>query len=244
MNKTVLVVGATGGIGKQVVFDLQEEGYFVIGTYDKTPIDIPNIQTFNLDLLSDESIKSFVENIKETPLYGFVNCAGMIDYEEGDIEHDIEVWNKTLKINLTSNFVLAKYLQNSIQENGKFIMISSTDAVYGGSVTASYSASKAGINSLTKSLSLLFKSKKISVNTIAPGWVNTPMIEDTGIDFIKKIEEINPMKRIAQPSDISNLVKFLLKEDSNYINGQVITVDGGYTNQDPTLLIEEKLITT
>jgi len=244
MNKTVLVIGASGGIGKQVAKDLLSEGYLVIGTYDKTPIDIPNIQTFNLDLLSDESTKAFIEKIKDIPLYGFINCAGIVLYEEGNINHDIEVWNKTIKVNLTSNFILAKYLYNSIQENGRFIMISSTDAMYGGSVTASYSVSKAGINSLTKSLSLLFKSKKISINSIAPGWVRTPMIEDSGEDFIKQIEVINPMSRIAQPSDISNVVKFLLKEDSGYINGQVITVDGGYTNQDPTLLIEEKLITT
>jgi len=243
MNKTVLVIGASGGMGRQITLDLVKEGYSVIGTYDETPIDIPNIQTFHLNLLSDESIKDFIEKIKGISLYGFVNCAGIIEYEGTGVEQDIEVWNKTIKINLTSNYVLAKYFRNSIQENGRFIMISSTDAMYGGSVTASYSVSKAGINSLTKSLSLLFKSKKISVNAIAPGWVKTPMIEDTEEDFIKAIEKINPMKRIGTPEDISNVVRFLLKEESNYINGQVITVDGGYTNQDPTLLIEEKSIT-
>ena len=243
MNKTVLVIGASGGMGKQLSLDLIKDGYSVIGTYNETLIDVPNIQTFHLNLLSENSLNAFIEKIKDESLYGFVNCAGFIEYEGKNVKQDIEVWNKTIKINLTSNYVLAKYLQNSIQENGKFIMISSTDAMYGSSITASYSVSKAGINSLTKSLSLLFKSKTISVNSIAPGWVKTPMIEDTDENFIKAIEKINPTKRIGTPKDISNVVRFLLKEESNYINGQVITIDGGYTNQDPTLLIEEKSLT-
>lgn len=242
MNKTILVVGASGGIGSQVAKDLVDAGYSVIGTYSNTPREIPNITTYHLDLLSNESIKNFANEIKDTPLYGVVNCAGIVEYEGNSVENDIEIWNKTLQINLTSNFVLAKYLQNTIETGGRFIMISSTDAMYGGSITASYSASKAGVNSLTKSLSLLFKDKKISTNTIAPGWVNTKMVDQAGEDFIKQVADINPLKRIAEPKDISNLISFLLKPESEYINGQVITVDGGYTNQDPTLLIEEETV--
>lgn len=72
--------------------------------------------------------------------------------------------------------------------------------------------------------------------------VNTKMVDQAGEDFIKQVADINPLKRIAEPKDISNLVSFLLKPESEYINGQVITVDGGYTNQDPTLLIEEETV--
>lgn len=88
----------------------------------------------------------------------------------------------------------------------------------------------------------MFKEKKISVNSVAPGWVNTKMVQDSGEKFLKEVADVNPLKRIADPKDISNLVTFLLKPESEYINGQVITVDGGYTNQDPTLLIEEDTI--
>lgn len=119
-------------------------------------------------------------------------------------------------------------------------MISSTDSYYGGSITASYAASKAGVNSLTKSFCLLFKDKKIRVNSIAPGWVSTPMIEGNSKEFYDKLTEINPLNKIALPEDIAKVIKFLLSNDSDYLNGQVITVDGGYTNQDPTLLIEEE----
>lgn len=244
MNKTVLVIGASGGIGKQVAKDLIDDGYSVIGTYTNTPIDNSDIKSFHLDLLSRDSIKSFVEEIKsmDTPIYGIVNCSGIVDYEGENIEEDINVWDKTIAVNLTSNYLLAKYFEESLEEKGRFIMISSTDAVYGGSITASYSASKAGVNSLAKSLCLVFKEKMISVNSIAPGWVNTRMIQDSGEDFLKEVADVNPLKRIADPKDISNLVNFLLKPESEYINGQTITVDGGYTNQDPTLLIEEDTV--
>jgi 3-oxoacyl-[acyl-carrier protein] reductase len=110
----------------------------------------------------------------------------------------------------------------------------------GGGITASYAASKAGVNSLTKSLSLLFSSKKIRVNAIAPGWVATRMLKDTGPEFLDKVAGINPLNRIAQPEDIAKLIRFLLSDDSDYINGQVIAIEGGYTNQDPTLLLEEE----
>ncbi len=244
MNKTVIVIGASGGIGKQVARDLIDDGYSVIGTYTNTHIDNTDIQSFYLDLLSRDSIKSFIEEIRtmDTPIYGIVNCAGIVDYEGESIENDIDIWDKTLAVNLTSNYLLAKYFENSFVDGGRFIMISSTDAVYGGSITASYSASKAGVNSLAKSLCLVFKEKKISVNSVAPGWVNTRMVQDSGEEFLKEVADVNPLKRIADPKDISNLVTFLLKPESEYINGQVITVDGGYTNQDPTLLIEEDTV--
>jgi NAD(P)-dependent dehydrogenase (short-subunit alcohol dehydrogenase family) len=242
MNKTVLIIGASGGIGTQVAKDLLNNGYTVIGTHSKTPLSIQNITSYQLNLLSNSSIKDFIKKIDNTNLYAVINCAGIVEYEGKSIERDIEIWDRTIQINLSSNFVLAKYLQSKIETNGKFIMISSTDAIYGSALTASYAVSKAGINSLTKSLSLLFKDKNISVNAIAPGWVNTRMISDTGEDFIRQVTNINPLKRIAEPKDISNLISFLLKPESSYINGQIITVDGGYTNQDPTLLIEEDAI--
>ncbi|MDD3475078.1 MAG: SDR family oxidoreductase [Candidatus Dojkabacteria bacterium] len=244
MNKTILVVGASGGIGSQVAKDLVNEGYSVVGTYFDIPIDNPDIKSIHLDFLSKDSIQNFVKEIKsiDTNLYAIINCAGIVEYEDKNIEEDIKVWDKTIAVNLTSNYILAKYFKDIIEEQGRFIMISSTDAMFGGSITASYSASKAGVNSLAKSLSLLFKDKKISVNAIAPGWVNTRMNEGIGGDFIKKVENLNPQKRIAEPKDISNLVNFLLEPQSEYINGQVINVDGGYTNQDPTLLIEEETV--
>lgn len=244
MEKTVLVIGASGGIGAQVADDLVNQGYSVIGTHLNSGIANPKVKAYSLDLLSKNSIREFINEVKShnAKLYAIINCAGICEYEEGDMEKDLEIWDKTIAVNLTSNFILAKQLRDIMEETGRFIMISSTDAMYGGGMTVSYSASKAGVNSLAKSLSLLFKDKSISVNAVAPGWVNTRMIADTGEEFIKEVAEVNPLKRIAHPRDISNVISFLLKPESSYINGQVITVDGGYTNQDPTLLLEEETV--
>jgi len=244
MDKTILVIGASGGIGSQVAKDLINEGYTVIGTYSRISINNPDYKSIHVDLLSKDSIQNLVNEIKSTNtnLYAVINCAGIIEYEDKGIEEDIKIWQRTMAINLTSNYILAKYFQDTIEQHGRFIMISSTDAMFGKSITASYSASKAGVNSLAKSLSLLFKDKKISVNAIAPGWVKTKMNDNIGKDFIKKVEDLNPLNRIAEPQDISNLISFLLKQESGYINGQVITVDGGYTNQDPTLIIEAETV--
>ena len=156
------------------------------------------------------------------------------------MDKDIEAWKETIEVNLSSSYYLARLFRENLRENGRFVMISSTDSFFGGAITASYSASKAGVNSLTKSLSLFFKDKKIRVNTIAPGWVSTPMIAGSSDSFYRKLAENNPLGRIAKPEDVAKVIKFLLSEDSDYLNGQVITLDGSYTNQDITLMFEEE----
>lgn len=237
--KKVLVIGATGGIGKITAELLQKEGYEVIGT-GFNDFKEGGLLKFKVDIGDVESIKGLAKSLDGQPLYAIVNCAGIVKYEEEGIDKDIEIWKETIEVNLSSNFYLAKLFQKNLQENGRFVMISSTDSFFGGTITASYSASKAGVNSLTKSLSLIFKDKKIRVNAIAPGWVSTPMIAGSSEAFYKKLAETNPLGRIAEPEDIAKVVKFLLSKDSDYVNGQVITVDGSYTNQDITLLIEEE----
>lgn len=245
-NKKVIVIGCSGGIGIKVAETLLKESYFVIGTSHKNLTKATDLQKnsnfkgVNLDISNLASLKEFAQSLKGEEVYAVVNCAGIVRFEGKTNDEDFDIWNETLAVNLSSNFYLSKLLSQNLASNGRFIMISSTDSFYGGSVTASYAASKAGVNSLTKSLSLLFRNKKIRVNAVAPGWVSTPMIEGNSQQFYDKLAETNPLSRIAHPKDIANTIKFLLSNDSDYINGQVITVDGGYTNQDPTLLIEEE----
>lgn len=246
-NKTILIVGASGGIGNKTSEILLKVGYKIIGTYfrDKGKLDIfshdPNFKSMELDISDRVSVQN-LQKLIETELYAVINCSGIVEFEGNGIEKDFEIWDKTIETNLSGNYYLAKLFSDNITQNGRFIMISSTDSYYGGSVTAAYAASKAGVNSLTKSLSLFFKDKKILVNSIAPGWVLTDMTKDEGETFLNKVAEINPLGRIGRPEDIANVIKFLLSEDANYINGQVISVEGGYTNQYPTLLIEEDSI--
>jgi 3-oxoacyl-[acyl-carrier protein] reductase len=245
--KQILLIGASGGIGNKTALDLLAQGYKVIGTYYqdkqniKNLIENPNFTPHSLNIKDYPSLKE-LSNTINGDLYSVINCSGVCLFEGENEESDIQIWKDTLEINLLGNFYLAKIFYPKLENNGRFIMISSTDSFYGGDITSAYAASKAGVNSLTKSLSLLFKDKKINVNSIAPGWVRTSMIQDNGEEFLDKVAQINPLKRIALPQDISNLIKFLISEDSSYINGQVISIEGAYTNQDPTLLIEEETV--
>lgn len=246
-NKTVLVVGASGGIGNKTSEILLELGYKVIGTYYKDAPEIENLtkydnfQSAELNVSDKNAVTDFHNDLK-IDLYAIVNCSGIVEFEGDSIEKDFDIWDRTIATNLSGNYYLAKIFSDDIEKNGRFIMISSTDAYYGGSVTVAYAASKMGVNSLTKSLSLLLKGKKILVNSIAPGWVLTKMTKDEGKEFLGKVAEMNPLGRIAKPDDIAKVIKFLLSDDASYINGQVISVEGGYTNQDPTLALEEDIV--
>lgn len=247
--KTILLIGSSGGIGNTVAQVLLNAGYKVIGTYFKPIEKIKNLEDkenfsyTQLDVRDINSIKKLFQFVKKetTKLYGVINCSGIVNYENGKLDDDFNVWQNTIATNLSGNFYLSKIFYELLESNGRFIMISSTDAYFGGAITASYSASKAGVNSLTKSLSLAFKDKKIRVNSIAPGWVETPMAEVNGRDFLNKVAGINPLKRNAKPDDVAKMIKFLLSDDSSYLNGQVISLEGGYTNQDPTLMLEEEV---
>ncbi len=246
-KKHILVVGATGGIGNKVAETLLAIGYSIIGTYFQHQEKIsnlkkyPNFSNHQLDLEQPNSIWQTKENIKNQELYAIINCGGICLFENGDIKNDISIWDKTIATNLSGNYYLAQIFKDSLSANGRFIMLSSTDSYYGGTITASYAAIKAGVNSLTKSLSLLLSEKMVRVNAIAPGWVLTPMIAGNSEEFLQKVARVNPLKRNAHPDDVAKLIKFLLSEDSDYLNGQVIPLEGGYTNQDPTLLLEEEI---
>lgn len=247
--KNILIIGSSGGIGNKVTQKLLKEGFNIIGTYFQHPERVKNLiktESFVghcVDLRKTTSINELLRFAKKkfTDLYAIVNCSGIVDYEGKNIKKDLEIWKNTIDTNLSGNYYLAKTFHNFLAKNGRFIMISSTDAYFGGAITASYAASKAGVNSLTKSLSLLFQDKQILVNSIAPGWVVTPMIEINGDEFLDKVATINPLRRNAFPKDIADLITFLLSKGASYINGQVISLEGGYTNQDPTLLLEEEI---
>ena len=245
-KRNVLVIGADGGIGSAVVKKFLKEGFFVIGIYFESEKQISKLKKNGdfligqIDISNLSSVKRLNDFIGDRELYAIVNCSGVFDYEGGSLEEDVKVWRNTLEVNLSGNYFLAKIIGPKICRNGRFVMISSTDSFYGSAISVAYAVSKAGVNSLSKSLSLFFKDKMIRVNAVAPGWVLTPMTEGVGKVFLSKVADINPLKRNAKPDDIANVISFLLSNKSNYINGQVISVEGGYTNQDPTLILEEK----
>lgn len=245
--KKILVIGSSGGIGNEVAKMLSKQKIRVFGTYFQHPENLENLRSYStftalyLDIRKTQTIEKLKDQIS-SELFAIVNCSGIVDFEGDNIKNNINTWQDTIATNLSGNYYIAEIFKETIEENGRFIMISSTDALFGGAVTAAYAASKAGVNSLTKSLALSYQDKKIRVNSISPGWVETSMAKIDDGDFLKKAAKINPLKSNAQPKDIANIIAFLLSDESAYINGQNIIADGGYTNQDPTLLIEEKTV--
>lgn len=124
-----------------------------------------------------------------------------------------------------------------MNNNGSIVIMSSTDSNFGGKITSAYAASKAGINSLVKSLALQLSDKNINVNCIALGWYDAGMATDN--DLLEYAKKINPQNKNADVSDVSELLMFLSSNGGKYINGQTITLGGGYTLQYPTLIFEE-----
>ena len=217
-KKTALVTGASGGIGKSIKESLINE-----------QIEVISPSRSELDLSSSESINDFLTNLSKS-IDILVNNAGILIVGKHN-ELSSSDFQEILQVNVIAPFVLMSKLSDSMKENkfGRIVNISSIWSQVSREGRSIYSASKAAVDSLTRSFALELSSYNILVNSIAPGYVNTELIKknnsQTELDYIKK--DI-PLGRFAETSEIANLVTFLCSEKNSYITGQVITIDGGY----------------
>jgi len=238
-NKAVLVTGAGRGIGKSILNRLVDDGYFVLGTYlSSTPDQMQgdSFKFFELDCGSDESIESLVDALGDYELHGIVNNAGLVEMEDFD-NFDMRTWSRTFDVNLNAVLKLVLKLRSRIVPNGSIVNIASTDGYLGGFDTMSYAASKAALINLTKSFAINLGSSQIRCNAIAPGWIKTDMgtkVEDVAIDH-------TALNRLGLPDEVASVTSFLLSNDSSYVTGQTIVVDGGYYCIDPVMKIEANL---
>jgi len=217
-KKTALVTGVSGGIGKSIKQSLMNE-----------QIEVISPSRSELDLSSFESINNFLTNLSK-PIDILVNNAGILKVGKHN-ELSSSDFQEILQVNVIAPFVLMSKLSDSMKENkfGRIVNISSIWSQVSREGRSIYSASKAAVDSLTRSLALELSSYNILVNSVAPGYVNTELIKknnsQTELDYIKKNI---PLGRFAETSEIANLVTFLCSEKNSYITGQVITIDGGY----------------
>ena len=224
--KTAIVTGASKGIGKAVKKALENKGYAVVGTYNKTKAE----GLVKCDLSKAEDIKELVEYTIEK--YGridlVVNCGGVSlcgvvqDISEEDASYLTDV-------NLKAPYFMAKYVADYMikQGGGTIINISSVWGNEGASCEVIYSASKGGINAMTKALAKELAPSNIRVNAVAPGVIKTDMLNCYTEEELKDLAEETPLKRLGNPEDIANAVLFLAEAD--FITGQILTVDGGFT---------------
>lgn len=237
MKKTALITGASGGLGLALA-NIMSNDYNLVLTYntnEKTLKDleqklknVTKIKIIKCDLTNDEDIKNLVEeSINEfSKIDVLINNAATC-YDEPVELKTKETFMKVLDINLVAPFLLSKYVSKHMleQRQGKIINISSTNGIdtnYPESID--YDASKAGLISLTKNLAKYY-APYITVNAIAPGWIETPMNKDMDENYKKQEEEKILLKRFAKPDEIAHAVLFLC--ENTYINGTVIRVDGG-----------------
>ena len=238
-KKTVLITGASRGIGKAILESFNNE-YFVIGTGTSESsvqsilenLKSMNIEgeSFKLDLGDRDSIKELTSLLDSKEIYPdiLINNAG-ITRDNIMLRMKDEEWDNVIDVHLNGQYLLIKSFIKKMVKNrwGRIINISSTSAALGNKGQANYAAAKAGIEAMSRSLARELGSRNINVNCVAPGFIETDMtkeISDGNEDFLAS--QI-PLGRLGKPNEIAEVVNFLTSEQANYITGQIIHVNGG-----------------
>ena len=236
-NKNIIVTGATGGIGNSIIKKLDNLGANVLATGTKLEKlnDIksrfPNIKILNFDISEMDKVEKFIDDAT-LQLGGNLDClinnAG-ITQDNLAIRMTIDQWKKVIEVNLSSTFLLSKYAIKKMLKNksGKIINITSVVGHTGNLGQSNYTASKAGIIAMSKSLAIEYAKKNININCISPGFIKTSMTEKIDPKFKELILAKIPSNRLGEPSDVANVAAFLSSEMSNYITGETIHVNGG-----------------
>ena len=236
-NKNIILTGATGGIGNAIVDTLVslKANLIVTGTNEKKLDELKrkhqSIIPLKQDISDHANLESFIDKCNEKlndRIDVLINNAG-ITKDNLTIRMDKEEWSKVIDLNLTSTFLLSKYTIKKMlkKKYGKIINITSVVGHTGNLGQANYSASKGGVSSMSKSLSLEYAKKNIIINCIAPGFIETAMTEKINEDYKNQLKSKIPLDRFGTPQDIANCSAFLCSDLSNYITGQTIHVNGG-----------------
>jgi len=241
LNKIAIVTGGAQGIGKSIVRKLASEGANCV----IVDVDIQNAENTAKEVREESNVETLVFKVDVSNFQEVQNCVdetfkkfGRIDIlvnNAGITKDNLilkmteEEWDKVLDINLKGcfNFIKAvsKYMLK--QRSGRIINIASVVGLMGNPGQANYSASKGGLIALTKTVAKEFASRNILVNAVAPGYIKTKMTEALTEEQKKKLQEYIPLNRLGEPEDVANAVWFLSIEESSYITGQVISVNGG-----------------
>ena len=236
-NKNIIVTGASGGIGKSIIKRLNdcEANILASGTkiekLNELKSEFKNIKILKFDISQNDKIEEFIDNASKElggNLDCLVNNAG-ITQDNLAIRMSLEEWKKVININLTSTFLLSKFAIKKMLKNksGKIINITSVVGHTGNLGQSNYTASKAGIIAMAKSLAIEYAKKNININCISPGFIKTAMTDKIENKFKELILSKIPSGRLGEPQDVANAVIFLASNQSNYINGETLHINGG-----------------
>ena len=236
-DKKIIVTGASGGIGNSIIEKLRDNGAIILASgtrmekLEELKSKFKEIKILKFDISQKDKIEDFIENAS-VELGGGLDCivnnAG-VTQDNLAIRMSLDEWKKTIDINLTSTFLLSKFAIKKMLKNksGKIINITSVVAHTGNLGQTNYSASKAGIIAMSKSLALEYAKKNININCISPGFIKTAMTDKIDEKFKDVIISKIPSARLGEPEDIANAVIFLASDQSSYINGETLHVNGG-----------------
>ncbi len=236
-NKNIIITGASGGIGNSIVKKLYECGANILASgtriekLEELKSKFNKLKILKFDISQSNKIEQFIDNALNElggNLDCIVNNAG-ITKDNLSIRMSLEEWKDVIDINLTSTFLLSKFAIKKMLKNksGKIINITSVVGHTGNVGQANYTASKAGIVAMSKSLAIEYAKKNINVNCISPGFIKTAMTDKIDEKFKETIISKIPSARLGEPEDIANAVHFLASNQSNYINGETLHVNGG-----------------
>ena len=233
-SKKILITGASRGIGRDIAFNSKEKGYKVLGTSTTnegvSSLKENGIHGLQLDLNDKKSVESFNGLLtQEHPdIAVLVNNAG-ITRDNIVLRMSEEEWTDVLNVNLNGAFKVTKTVLKFMLKKrwGRILNITSTSASTGNRGQANYAAAKAGIEAFSKSVAKEVGSRGITVNAIAPGYIQTDMTEVISENVKEEILSQIPLSRFGKPEEISQLVDFLISDEASYITGQTIHINGG-----------------
>ncbi len=239
-GRVALITGAAQGIGKSVALLLAQNGADIVVSdinlekAEETAKEIESIGSKAIAIKVDVANLKDVERMVESILEKFgkidilVNNAG-ITRDKLILRMTEEDWDAVLNVNLKGTFNCTKAVVRHMakQRSGKIVSIASVVGEMGNAGQVNYSASKAGVIGLTKTIAREFAQRRINVNAIAPGYIETPMTEVLPEKVKEELKRLIPMERLGKPEDVAEAVLFLVSEESNYITGHVLNVNGG-----------------
>lgn len=242
-GKTVLVTGGSRGIGKSVALAYGAKGANVVVNYTSNPQKAEEVvaeikalgveaMAIACDVSDDAAVEAMVETIEKDfhVIDILVNNAGvtrdglLIRMKDSD-------WDQVMDINLKGTYLCTKHVGKKMlkRKAGNIVNITSVVGLTGNAGQSNYSASKAGVIGFTKSIAKEFSSRQIRVNAVAPGFIATDMTEKLSQEVIDTYKKAIPLGRMGDPEDVAKAVLFLSSDQSSYMTGQIITVDGGMT---------------
>ena len=235
--KTVLITGASRGIGAETARLFHQKGYNVIINYNKSEKDALDLQsqlansiTIKADVSDENQAKAMIE--QAVAKFGFidvlVNNAG-IAQQKLFTDISSEEWSKMMSVNLNSLYNTCKYAVPYMvrEKKGKIVNVTSMWGITGASCEVHYSTAKAGVIGFTKSLAKELGPSGINVNAVAPGTIMTDMCSGFDEETLSALKDETPIGRLGTPKDVAEAIYFLASESSDFITGQVLSVDGG-----------------